>query len=185
MKIRIFIAAAIALTSLSVFWFRIKPKASTLPILRRSIAQQSVQPQSLPVPFLAVIGPLRSEATVPIFLPSNLPDKGALDASFKVTPEGYAVALDDHKTKLNVALFGATTRDKPDPDFDRSVTLEGGIRGYYLEQSCGGSCSPPRLQWQFRNVLYQISFFVNSTDVDQDERIVVGMANSAIKAGPR
>ena len=63
----------------------------------------------------------------------------------------------------------------------RKVTLANGRRGRYLPLSCGGSCSPPSVQWVEKGVLYEIQM-----DFEKNARAeLVKMANSAIRKGPR
>ena len=62
----------------------------------------------------------------------------------------------------------------------RKVTLANGRKGRYLPLSCGGSCSPPSIQWRERGVLYEIQRWSKNARAK-----LVKMANSAIRAGPR
>src|SRR5687768_14905991 len=43
-----------------------------------------------------------------------------------------------------------------EPSFTREVQLDRGIIGYYKPLTCGGSCSPPMIEWVQRGVLYSI-----------------------------
>ena len=42
------------------------------------------------------------------------------------------------------------------PSFKRRVALRGGRTGYFKPLTCGGSCSPPLIQWVPRSNLYTI-----------------------------
>jgi hypothetical protein len=69
--------------------------------------------------------------------------------------------------------------------FARRVALRGGRTGYFKPLSCGGSCSPPAIQWISRGNLYTIEAKIpDSTDSGQRKRLVAA-ANAAIGAGPR
>jgi len=71
------------------------------------------------------------------------------------------------------------------PQFRRTVALRGGRTGYFKPLTCGGSCSPPIIQWVSRGNLYTIQAKVpDSTDAGQRRRLVTA-ANSALAAGPR
>ena len=71
------------------------------------------------------------------------------------------------------------------PGFNRRVALRGGRTGWFKPLSCGGSCSPPAIQWVSRGNLYTITAKIpDSTDSGQRRRLVAA-ANSAIGAGPR
>jgi hypothetical protein len=65
------------------------------------------------------------------------------------------------------------------PSFSHPVKLRGGVTGYYKPLSCGGSCSPPALQFLRSDVLYEIQAKVPRGKAD-----LVAAANSALRAGP-
>ena len=82
-----------------------------------------------------------------------------------------------------LASFEAQRGGKP--SLRRRVALRGGRTGYFKPLTCGGSCSPPVIQWVQRGNLYTIRAKVpDSTDAGQRRRLVAA-ANSAIGAGPR
>jgi hypothetical protein len=60
------------------------------------------------------------------------------------------------------------------------VSLALGIRGYYKPESCGGSCSPPSIQWIEKGVRYEIQARALG-----GRRAFVSMAKSAINHGDR
>ncbi len=61
-----------------------------------------------------------------------------------------------------------------------NVSLALGMRGYYKPESCGGSCSPPSIQWIEKGVRYEIQARALG-----GKRAFVSMANSAINHGDR
>jgi len=71
------------------------------------------------------------------------------------------------------------------PDFARMVGLRGGRTGYFKALSCGGSCSPPAIQWRSRGNLYTIQAKVPDSTTAGQRRRLVAAANAAIAAGPR
>ena len=86
-------------------------------------------------------------------------------------------------TACFLATFSAERGGRP--GFNRRVALRGGRTGYFKPLSCGGSCSPPAIQWSSRGNLYTIEAKIpDSTDSGQRRRLVAA-ANSAIGAGPR
>lgn len=86
-------------------------------------------------------------------------------------------------TACFLATFSAERGARP--SFRRTVVLRGGRSGYFKPLSCGGSCSPPEIQWRSRGNLYTIQANIpDSTDAGQRRRLVRA-ANSAIGAGPR
>lgn len=140
---------------------------------------------------------IRPRANAPIFLPSRLPSTinaraiRVVDGEGK--PDGWEITL-FYKQSCGqaclVAWFSATrsqkvTREETRKDADKTVRLVNGINGYYSARSCGGSCTPPQINWFYGGVLYTIQFNVNGKTKRQDEAEVIGMANSAILGGPR
>ena len=77
------------------------------------------------------------------------------------------------------------TRKETREDADKTVRLVNGITGYYSARSCGGSCTPPQINWFYRGVLYTIQFNVNGKTRHQDETELIAVANSAILGGAR
>ena len=67
----------------------------------------------------------------------------------------------------------------------QTVRLAKGITGYYTARSCGGSCTPPQIEWVYAGVLYTIQFNVNGKTKRQDETEIIALANSAILGGTR
>jgi hypothetical protein len=61
-----------------------------------------------------------------------------------------------------------------------NVSLAQGIRGYYKALSCGGSCSPPSIQWIQKGIRYEIQ-----ANALGGKKAFVSMANSAINHGNR
>ena len=72
-----------------------------------------------------------------------------------------------------------------EPAFRREVDLANGITGYYKPLSCGGSCSPPMIQWIQGGVLYSIQAKLGVTGRAAQRRAMIRTANSAIRARPR
>ena len=65
--------------------------------------------------------------------------------------------------------------------FRTNVKLARGLRGYYKPLTCGGSCSPPMIQWVQKGVLYSIQAKVEG----DAKKAMVRAANSAITRSPR
>jgi hypothetical protein len=80
-----------------------------------------------------------------------------------------------------IAFFSGERGGKP--SYSRKVKLTNGITGYYKPLTCGGSCSPPLVQWVQNGALYEIQF--KGSDAKHEKQVVVGLANSAIKHGKR
>jgi hypothetical protein len=65
------------------------------------------------------------------------------------------------------------------------VALRGGRTGWFRPLSCGGSCSPPAIEWVSRGNLYGIQAKIPDSNDGGQRRRLVAAANSAIGAGPR
>ena len=63
------------------------------------------------------------------------------------------------------------------------VNLARGRVGRFKPLSCGGSCSPPSIEWKERGATYSIQAKVGNKDTER--RVFKRMANSAIRNGPR
>jgi hypothetical protein len=72
-----------------------------------------------------------------------------------------------------------------EPAFRRTVSLVNGITGYYKPLTCGGSCSPPMIQWVQRGFLYSIQAKLGVSGRTKQRRAMVRAANSAIRSTPR
>jgi hypothetical protein len=72
-----------------------------------------------------------------------------------------------------------------EPSFTREVDLLGGITGYYKPLSCGGSCSPPMIEWEQGGVLYSIQAKLGVSGRARQRRAMIAAANSAIAQRPR
>jgi hypothetical protein len=136
---------------------------------------------------------IRKQTHAPILLPSRLPSTidaheiHVVDGAGK--PDGWEISL-FYKAGCGdacfVGFFEAKRGEKVSKDdADRTVRLAKGITGYYTARSCGGSCSPPQIEWMYAGVLYTIQFNVNGKTKRQDETAIIALANSAILSGSR
>jgi hypothetical protein len=80
-------------------------------------------------------------------------------------------------------IAGFRARRGGTPTNPREVRLRGGRRGYFRPVRCGASCGSASLQWVQDGVLYTIKGKLGTRRTDR--RILVGLANSAIRNGPR
>ncbi len=71
------------------------------------------------------------------------------------------------------------------PAFRRRVRLARGITGYFKPLSCGGSCSPPMIQWKQEGYLYTIQAKLGVAGRTKQRRAMVRAANEAIRSTPR
>ncbi len=133
---------------------------------------------------------VRSDTKLAILLPNRL----ALDYDGRT----YASGIGDARS-YSLSLAGAPNCGGANacflvtfaaergqaPDFRRKVALRGGRTGYYKPLTCGGSCSPPIIQWRSRGNLYTIQAKVPDSSDAGARRRLVNAANASIGAGPR
>lgn len=143
--------------------------------------------------FRPVLSGLKRETGIPVLLPSELP-RALLERKIYVDGQGtqddYSIALTSRPNcganACTLGYFEAQRGGKP--SFKKVVTLTQGFKGYYKPLSCGGSCSPPAIEWVAGGVLYSIQLHVSGDERLSDEEEasqMIRIANSSIEAGPR
>ncbi|HYM01142.1 MAG TPA: hypothetical protein VEZ90_19440 [Blastocatellia bacterium] len=136
---------------------------------------------------------IKNKTNVPILLPGELPASMHPNkirfADGAITADGWSISLlykRGYGEAGSAGGFDAESGQTPNPDdFDKVVTLTKGIKGYYSARSCGGSCTPPEIDWVYKGVLYSVQLTVNNKSASQDEAEMIATANSAIRGGPR
>ena len=141
-----------------------------------------------------VVSRIKRNTNVPVLLPSVLPRKwwnyrlysyGESEANFWSIVVGTEPNCGANACSAGY-LEGKRGEAPPKSDeVDEVVKLAGGTKGYFTAKSCGGSCTPPQINWIFKDVLYTIQFRVESKSAKEDEAVIIRMANSAIIGGPR
>ena len=126
---------------------------------------------------------------VPIRLPASLRldyDKGVFGTGSRI-PDGYSfeIAATDPCGANACFLARLYGEEGGTPAFKRTASLANGITGYYKPLSCGGSCSPPMIQWVPGAVLYSIQAKLRLACRKKQRRAMVRAANSAIRSTPR
>ena len=144
-------------------------------------------PADLNALFAGTLPDVKAKTSIPILLPDKMPsDFDALYPSGFGSRREYSIGLGAVKdcggaTACFVADFSGRKGGKP---FGRGkVTLTGGRHGRYQPLSCGASCSPPSISWKQGGATYSIQANVGTQKTSR--RILVKMANEAIKHGPR
>lgn len=168
-----------------------------VPSLPLSQSRSNNLGQTRPEPVAEILRPalqkIKNHSTAPILLPSNLPASVNVNAIHVVDgenkPDGWEISLYYKEGCGNacfVGFFQAKRGDKVDRDeADKVVRLANGVRGYYTARSCGGSCTPPEINWLYNGVLFTIQFNLNNKTARQNEAEIIGLANSAIRGRPR
>jgi hypothetical protein len=139
----------------------------------------------LPEVFAEELERIRPGTDIPILLPQRMPDRFE-----DYVPTGHGrkrswglslatVAGCGSATACFIGSFGARTGGTPFGP--RRVRLARGRVGRYKPLTCGGSCSPPSIEWKERGATYEIQAKVGRPS----RRILVRMADSAIRSGPR
>jgi hypothetical protein len=152
-------------------------------------------------PLRVVVGQIKPQTGVPILLPSALPStvqRQRIYASGAATVDGYQITLTSRpQCGANSCFIGSfeaqrggemMRADKAAQDPDKFIRLVNAIEAYYKPLTCGGSCSPPVIEWVSDGVLYRTQFDVQWRTrliANEVEKHMVAMANSAIKAGAR
>lgn len=129
----------------------------------------------------------RADGVAPVLLPQTMPSdfrrhypSGGTEGGDWFLSIG-AVRDCGGATACFVASFSGQRGERPVGRI--RVRLRGGRTGYFKALSCGASCSPPSVEWVQRGVLYAIQANVGTRRTEK--RILLRMANSAIKHGPR
>jgi hypothetical protein len=121
-----------------------------------------------------------------VLLPATMPlDAAHLYASGGRSGSGYDLSIGAVRGCLGAdACFVADfTASRTTTVFGRRVTVRGASRAGFLPLSCGGSCSPPQIDFVVHGVLYTIQ--ANLKTSRGDRATLVRAAQAAIAAGPR
>ena len=141
----------------------------------------------VPAAFAEVLPAVKARTVVPVLLPDRMPyEDGPLYAEGAGRSRAWrlnlAAAPDcGNATACFVAQFSA--RRGARPYGRRKVRLRGGRTGFYQPLSCGASCAPPSISWRQHGAAYVIQANVGTRRTER--RILVRMANQAIRAGRR
>ena len=141
----------------------------------------------VPKAFATVLPDVKAKTVVPILLPDTMPyDAVQLFADGGARARRWSLSLASvedcgNATACFVAQFSARRGAKPYGR--RKVRLRGGRTGYYQPLSCGASCAPPSISWRQHGAAYV--FQANVGTKRTERRILIRMANQAIRAGRR
>jgi hypothetical protein len=143
-------------------------------------------------PWRPVLAGLKRQTGVPILLPTTLP-RGASETLYVSATGGqdrYSVELGSlpgcDANSCFVASFSAERGGRSYMVNPRRISLAGHHEARFGARSCGGSCSGPAIDWNLDGVLYSIEIHFDHDDDDaQAARVLQGLVESAIAAGPR
>ena len=141
----------------------------------------------LPTVFQDVLPEVNEKTEVPVLLPQRYrSDSEGNFGSGEGRRRGYTLSLAAVEscggaTACFLGTFGGQRGE--DPHYTRKVRLTGGRTGYFKPLTCGGSCSPPAIEWVQDDVLYWIQAYAGTKR--QEKKRLRQMANSAIRHGAR
>jgi hypothetical protein len=143
---------------------------------------------NVPKKFSKLIPKVKAKSGLAVRLPSKIhvfvkPSKTFADGSS--TKKSYFLELDAAKAcnGSNACFLASFSgRRGGTPAFKKTVSLRGGITGYFKPITCGASCSPAFIQWVEDGVLYEIE---NKGVGKKEKAAMVKLANSAIRGGDR
>lgn len=132
---------------------------------------------------------LVEETPIGVLLPESMPFDydGKLYASVDAREKGWEVVLagDPSCNGANACTLAWISAQKGAKRSNRvKVRLTGGRNGWYRALSCGGSCSPPSIEFTRAGVLYEIQGKVYEKRRG-DKATLIAAANSALRAGLR
>lgn len=104
----------------------------------------------------------------------------------------YTISL-HYEPGMGDAASAASFSAQRTPSYDprdvrgvREVRLVGGRQGLFRPVTCGSSCSSASLWWEEHGILYQVQRRRSSSLGEQEQQgVIVQVANSAVLAGPR
>jgi hypothetical protein len=150
----------------------------------------SLQRIDLPRTFAGSLASVKRRTRIPVLLPQRAtverPRGHRLEPAWSATARRWDLELGfgPRCGGANACSVGSFQAERGGtPAFTRKVRLRGGVTGYFEPTSCGGSCSPPGIQFVRRGVLYSIQF--RSAGAGSERSRIVAMANAALAAGPR
>jgi hypothetical protein len=151
------------------------------------LAASPVQARTLPSLFARQIRAINSAPHAPaVLLPRSMP----LDAKHEFAaggPAGSSYNLSVGAVRncgdadaCAVAFFSAAEAHTV---FGKRVRVRGASKAAFIPLSCGGSCSPPQIDFLVHGIRYTIQ--ANIVSSKGDRAALIDAAQSAISAGPR
>ncbi|MCP2732451.1 hypothetical protein, partial [Limnofasciculus baicalensis] len=145
--------------------------------------------------FIDLLPQLQEKTDALILLPSELPmSKQPIYLRREVASRSYRINLVltrncDGSNPCTVGSFIANPVApvyEPGDMFIKDVALANSIRGYFTPSRCDGAfCTPAKIEWDWEGFSYKIELKRVGRDVNEEEVVMIAIANSAIIAGPR
>jgi hypothetical protein len=159
---------------------------AVLIVATTALAAAATTTVSVPGTFTAQLKTLHKKGIGPVLLPQKITvDAAHVYPTVDLSGTGYALDLGAAKGCHGAnACFVAGFSLRDGKPFNKiRVALLHGTTGYYRDLSCGGSCSPPSVEFVRNGFLYEIQANVGTEKTWK--RILIAMANSAIAHGAR
>jgi hypothetical protein len=152
---------------------------------------QAETPQpNAPAPiFDSVLPALKRQTYVSILLPDKLPElsKKTIFAILEESTPGYSILLESSSDcdRANACFMGLFSASKGvQLSLPEKVQITETVKGRYMGSVCGGSCSPPSIEWIVNGVLYTIQLKLSGNE-NENKAILVKLAENAIERGSR
>jgi hypothetical protein len=137
--------------------------------------------------FAAALPKVTAKTRIAVLLPDTMPTEARrLYPEHRQSKAGYTLSLGAvrHCGEATACFEADFMGQKGGAPFGaKSVKLARGRHGRFQPLSCGASCSPPSVSWSERGATYTIQANVGNGKTER--RILVAMANQAIRRGPR
>jgi hypothetical protein len=141
----------------------------------------------IPAAFAGVLPGVKAKTKVPVLLPDRMPfDDMELFAGGSGRKRSWELSLAGAPDcgGANACFVASFTAQRGGRPFGtRKVRLRGGRTGRFQPLSCGASCAPPSISWRQHRAVYSIQAKIGTKRTER--RILVRMANQAIRAGRR
>src|SRR3954452_6960148 len=140
----------------------------------------------LPGLLTPTVADVKQHTPLPVLLPNTMQmDVHPLYASGVGSKREYSIGISSAKDcGANACFIADFEGHKGGKPWGRhKATLARGIHGRYTPLSCGGSCSPPILEFKTGGVTYRIQGSFGPAK--RNRANIVKMANEAIRQGPR
>ncbi|NET24687.1 hypothetical protein [Okeania sp. SIO1I7] len=160
------------------------------PVTSQLLTQNS---QPVAAELTEILPKIKQQTKVPILLPNQLLITGTDNQIYvdgKGTNNSYEITLAFEKdctaNACSIGYMSGEKGGKPlDDEFSRELSLVQDIKGYFRPLTCGASCAPPIIGWEYQGVFYRISLKGVGQSPEIEGETLKKMANSAIEAGAR
>ncbi|MGK7922361.1 MAG: hypothetical protein AB4080_20380 [Trichodesmium sp.] len=184
------------LTILIVLFGCLQPRVQAFnqqinPVTNKLLAQN--KSTEIATEFQEILPKIKEQTQVPILLPSQLLITGTDQKIYvegKGTSNSYQITLAFEPNctgnACSIGYISGEKSGKPLADeFSRELNLVQNIKGYFRPLTCGASCAPPIIGWEYKGVFYRMAFKGVGQSPEIEGETLAKMANSAIEAGAR